>query len=721
MNPILVLSLSLAAPGEPDVRPAVPLERVPATDSPQQLDALARYGRGRMAVMREQLPAAAKDLEAAAAADPQAVAPRRDLVGVYVDLGREAAAIRMAREVLAADPADADTAHTLARLLFAAKRHAEAGDALAAVTDSPRLAKRPTKRLAILRDLARCRVEAGDAAAAADAWQSMKTFLDHNREALLTDGFTPRELDLHAADTAEQLGQARIRQNQYDAAATAFRLAHRLYAQTDPASAARLDWNLSSVLQAKGDAAAALAHLEAYLARKPVGVEPYERYAELLRQLGRGHEVVAALSARAAANPQNAAIRWLAAVEQLRTNFTAGHAEVRRLMADSTDPAFYRAAVRGYAAANRPRELILLLDERFAEARPTDDDEDTDVDRSAAGERARLLSEAVAAESQLLPALLTQAGASQRPETIELLAWQAERTGRLDQAERLLRAAVHGPAGDRPTVPYALLRLLHQQRRWEDLIDECDAGLQRRKAYFFYTFMKAEAEAELGRGREALATIDRIARDASFHSRRQKARVLGILGHYTEMAAECLATMREFPAADEVQMMRYLLADAYLGLRQFDKAEAELRKILEDDPDDALALNNLGYNLADQGRKLDEAEALIRRAIELDQDERARLGLTRLNNAAYLDSLGWVLFRKGKLDEARQFLEQAASLPDGAGDPNVWDHLGDVYFRLGNKDQARTAWIKAARLYEGTHQGRQFGRLDEVKRKLKLP
>jgi tetratricopeptide (TPR) repeat protein len=269
-------------------------------------------------------------------------------------------------------------------------------------------------------------------------------------------------------------------------------------------------------------------------------------------------------------------------------------------------------------------------------------------------------------------------------------------------------------------VPQALLRLLVAQKRWADVVAECDAGQRRARRFFFYFFLKAEALAELGRDDDALAAVDRVTKDASFPARRQKARVLGILGRYQDMAAVCEATLKEFTAPDEIQAMRYVLAEAYLGLRQFDKAEAELRKVLEDDPDDVLALNNLGYNLADQGRKLAEAEEMVRRAVELDRDERARAGIAQAESAAYLDSLGWVLFRKGNLAEAREYLAKAADLSDGAADPTVWDHLGDVCFRLGEKAKAKEAWGKAAGLYENSHQGRQLGRLDEVRRKLKL-
>jgi len=93
-------------------------------------------------------------------------------------------------------------------------------------------------------------------------------------------------------------------------------------------------------------------------------------------------------------------------------------------------------------------------------------------------------------------------------------------------------------------------------------------------------------------------------------------------------------------------------------------AEAELRAVLDDDPDDVLAMNNLGYNLADQGRKLDEAEAMVRRAVELDREKKIDAETAAKQNAAYLDSLGWVLFKKQDLKKAKEYLQKAGT-PDG--------------------------------------------------------
>ncbi|HZT78751.1 MAG TPA: hypothetical protein VFA26_00895, partial [Gemmataceae bacterium] len=91
------------------------------------------------------------------------------------------------------------------------------------------------------------------------------------------------------------------------------------------------------------------------------------------------------------------------------------------------------------------------------------------------------------------------------------------------------------------------------------------------------------------------------------------------------------------------------------------------------------------------------------------------------DNAAYIDSLGWVLFRRGRLGEARKELERAAALPDGRDDPVVWDHLGDVRFRQKDLSGAREAWRTAVKLYEEGRRRASDPRFREIKQKLQLP
>src|SRR5207302_4646386 len=145
--------------------------------------------------------------------------------------------------------------------------------------------------------------------------------------------------------------------------------------------------------------------------------------------------------------------------------------------------------------------------------------------------------------------------------------------------------------------------------------------------------------------------------------------------------------------------------------------------ILRADPNNATACNDLGYLWADQGKNLREAEELIRKALDLARKQKRAGpplgGDADKDNAAYVDSLGWVLFRRGQVDAARQELEKAAGLPDGE-DPVIWDHLGDVYQHLELAAQARQAWQRALHLYEQEKHRRMDQRYRDLRQKLKL-
>ncbi len=119
----------------------------------------------------------------------------------------------------------------------------------------------------------------------------------------------------------------------------------------------------------------------------------------------------------------------------------------------------------------------------------------------------------------------------------------------------------------------------------------------------------------------------------------------------------------------------------------YEKAADLLHKSIALDPANAAeAYNYLGYMWADHNMHLDEAEETIRRALEIDP-----------NNGSYLDSLGWVEFRKGKFDQALADLLRAAKNIDRE-DPIVFEHIGDTYLKLNRVPEALESWQKALKL-----------------------
>ena len=120
----------------------------------------------------------------------------------------------------------------------------------------------------------------------------------------------------------------------------------------------------------------------------------------------------------------------------------------------------------------------------------------------------------------------------------------------------------------------------------------------------------------------------------------------------------------------------------WLRLNNIPESEKYFKRVLELKPNDAPALNYLGYTYADKGIKLDEAEKMIEKALEIEPE-----------SGYYWDSLGWVHYRMGDLEKAKEELLKALGFLSTEG--IIYDHIGDVYRDLGEIEKAREMWQKA--------------------------
>jgi Flp pilus assembly protein TadD len=179
-----------------------------------------------------------------------------------------------------------------------------------------------------------------------------------------------------------------------------------------------------------------------------------------------------------------------------------------------------------------------------------------------------------------------------------------------------------------------------------------------------------------------------------------KALVLSDAERYAEAEAVVQEALRRDPRNNGLLIQLSLIQER---LGRFAEAEATLRQVLERDADNATALNNLGYYLAERGERLDEALELIRRAVNIEP-----------TNGAFLDSLGWVYFQLGNLDEAERYLEQAVLYQPR--DATIHEHLGDLHQRRGRLDQALRAYERALQL---ATESRERERLQQKLEKLR--
>jgi tetratricopeptide (TPR) repeat protein len=293
------------------------------------------------------------------------------------------------------------------------------------------------------------------------------------------------------------------------------------------------------------------------------------------------------------------------------------------------------------------------------------------------------------------------------------LAWATANTGNPDEARQWIERAwevVDEDAASRQAVRVALAAARVElvagspgkAREWlERIVDPGDSGSE-------LAFLLAESYRRDEEWQEGVATLLRLqpklsgrpqlearAYEAEFRLRLGEERgrsmlrplldsddprnvliglgVLQRVERWNDVALEAQRASDRLPGDRNLVFAR---AGALERLGRFDEAELLFLELLASDPGDDATANYLGYAWADRGTRLEEALELILRAVTADPE-----------NAAYLDSLGWVYYRLGDLGQAEHWLRRAVEL--GGTDGTVLSHLGEVLLRKGEADEAR--------------------------------
>ena len=268
-------------------------------------------------------------------------------------------------------------------------------------------------------------------------------------------------------------------------------------------------------------------------------------------------------------------------------------------------------------------------------------------------------------------ALFNLAGAFQQqsaPQLVQIYGYLAESLRPDDQLIRLM-------LGDTAS----------NRRQWRDALTAYDR-IPANSPYRIAGLMRAAAVAETSdEDAEAIALLKQAASLAPEQS--DPWQQLGDLYRRTEdypaaLAAYAEAEKRLGPERKQQWVFYYSRAITEFEAKDWTRAEADLQKALTLSPGQPYVLNFLAYSWADQGVRLEEAEKLLRQALAAEPED-----------GAIIDSVGWVLYRQGKLAEAQAHLERAVlRLP---ADPEINDHLGDVYWTVGRKTEARFQWQRA--------------------------
>jgi tetratricopeptide (TPR) repeat protein len=132
---------------------------------------------------------------------------------------------------------------------------------------------------------------------------------------------------------------------------------------------------------------------------------------------------------------------------------------------------------------------------------------------------------------------------------------------------------------------------------------------------------------------------------------------------------------------DDVNLLG-TLGMIYDAVKSWTECDSVYQRALQIDSLNALVNNNYAYSLSERGERLADALKMVQVAVDADSD-----------NTSYLDTIGWVYYKLGNYNEAKNYLEKAIEI---GGEKSVMlDHLGDVMFKLGEIQKAKTLWQKA--------------------------
>lgn len=204
-----------------------------------------------------------------------------------------------------------------------------------------------------------------------------------------------------------------------------------------------------------------------------------------------------------------------------------------------------------------------------------------------------------------------------------------------------------------------------------------------RALFFERWLLEVHYAAESGAYGEAISMLDRMQKDFDSTSRRirihlAKQRIYHDQGMLEQAKSAIDAALEEFPDNTQLLLSRSLITSEQ---KRVDLVESDLKIILDQHPDNAHALNALGYTLTDLTERHDEALTYIQKALDL-----------RPHDPYILDSMGWVMYKLGRTEDAIEFLRRAYSI---RLDPVIAAHLGEVYFTSGMKRRARKIWQEA--------------------------
>jgi tetratricopeptide (TPR) repeat protein len=241
-----------------------------------------------------------------------------------------------------------------------------------------------------------------------------------------------------------------------------------------------------------------------------------------------------------------------------------------------------------------------------------------------------------------------------------------------------------------PRASAEIIETYRLARDYKKASEEADAATKKYPNDRLVRISRSSLLADLGKNDEAVAETKKLLDGKNDRETYLSlAQIYDKAKNFTEMGKAIDAAEKLSDSPEEKESIAFMRGAMYEKMKKYDLAEAEFKKVLAANPNNASALNYLGYMLADRNIRLQEAHQMISKALESDP-----------NNGAYLDSLGWAYFRMDKLADAERTLRHAVERY--SKDPTVHDHLGDVLFKQGKVKEAIAQWQMSLKEWDNT-------------------
>ena len=654
-----------------------------------RVNALAAFGRGRILEGREDYNGALAAYEKALEYDPHALPAYKALIGLAINLRRNELAARWITLAAEANPDQLAFVLQAVRILVDSNDFKRAIRILENAKSSPTLDQHSVGYLDVSRALAVLYLQTERVFDALDSLAVLIDAIEHPEAFQLTAvqrTALRRDLDF------EKFGHAFLKAKRLQQAIASYRIAADSESSSRSKARSNLEFNVANAYLQADQAPQALEQLQKYFIarRKSKGRAAYELLAEILEKLGKSNELVSRLEALAQDDAKNSELQFYLADQYVNANrLDEAEALYKKTMASDEaeeDIQGYVGLAALYRKQGRVKELFEVLVKGYSQAGELgvmaaqikliaeDPDLFTAIEKSATD----LLAANDEIEFAPVYVLANIVGEGKKAATAEKL-YRKLLAAKPDRAEILFREMGSHYFDNRQYAEAA--RIYAEAAENDELTENRPENL----------LMAGRAYALGGKTSEALEAI-REAQSLVPNNpllRYQEAWVYVYSRQHDEAISRLEQIIADFPnpggrIREIIRQAQYTLSTAHVMRGDNRKGEEILEEILKEEPEDEQLNNDLGYLYADQGKNLEQAEQMIRKAIAAKPE-----------NGAYIDSMGWVLFKQGKYAEALPWLEKAVKFQQGSGDETLWEHLGENYDRLGQTEKAIESWKKS--------------------------